>query len=58
LRRDEIVDGHHTTIASTIPGKGTCINMGVPTSQLPSMSNVYWIKKWYEFGKTAIKIVD
>ena len=53
-----IVDGHHTTVASTILGKGTCINMGVATNQLPSATNVYWSRKWYEFGKTVIKIVD
>ena len=53
-----LVDGHHTTVASTILGKGTCMNMGVSTTQLPSVTNVYWTKKWYEFGKTVIKIVD
>ena len=53
-----LVDGHHTTVASTILGKGTCMNMGVATSQMPSATNVYWSKKWYEFGKTVIKIVD
>ena len=53
-----IVDGHHTTVASTMLGKGTCVNMGVPTSQLPSATNIHWTKKWYEFGKTVIQIVD
>ena len=53
-----LVEGHHTTVASTILGKGTCMNMGVTTSQLPSVTNVYWAKRWYEFGKTVIKIVD
>ena len=53
-----LVDGHHTTVASTILGKGTCMNMGVVTSQAPSATNVYWVKKWYEFGKTVIKIID
>ncbi len=53
-----LVDGHHTTVASTILGKGTCMNMGAVTSQLPSATNVYWSKNWYEFGKTVIKIMD
>ena len=52
-----LVDGHHTTVASTILGKGTCVNMGTITSQMPSVTNVYWSKRWYEFGKTVIKIV-
>ena len=53
-----LIDGHHTTVASTILGKGTCVNMGVATSQLPSATNVYWIKKWYQFGRVAIKVVE
>lgn len=53
-----LVDGHHTTVASTILGKGNCMNMGLPTGQLPSATNVYWAKKWYEFCKTVIKIID
>ena len=53
-----IVDGHHTTVASTILKKGTCMNMGTVTYQPPSVTNVYWAKKWYEFGKTVIKIID
>lgn len=53
-----LVDGHHTTVASTMLNKGTCVNMGIPTNQLPSVTNVYWSKQWYEFWKTTIKIVD
>ncbi len=53
-----IVDGHHTTVASQILHKGTCANMGLPTSQLPSVTNVYWYKKWYEIGKKVIEIID
>ena len=53
-----LVDGHHTTVASTILGKGTCVNMGQPTTGVPSATNVYWTKHWYEFGKTAIKIME
>lgn len=53
-----IVDGHHTTVASQISHKGTCANMGLPTSQLPSVTNVYWYKKWYEIGKKVIEIID
>ncbi len=53
-----LVEGHHTTVASTILGKGTCMNMGTVTSQLPSATNIYWTKHWYEFGKTAIKLIN
>lgn len=53
-----VVDGHHTTVASTILDRGTCMNMGITTNQLPSATNVYWTKHWYEFWKTAIKIVE
>ena len=53
-----LVDGHHTTVASTILGKGTCMNMGAFTNQLPSATNIYWTKHWYEFWKTAIKIME
>ena len=52
-----LVDGHHTTVASTILGKGTCVNMGTVTSQLPSATNIYWAKKWYQFGRTVIKVI-
>jgi hypothetical protein len=53
-----LVDGHHTTVASTILGKGTCMNMGAFTNQLPSATNIYWTKHWYEVWKTAIKIME
>ena len=52
-----LVDGHHTTVASTILGKGTCVNMGTVTLQLPSATNIYWAKKWYQFGRTVIKVI-
>lgn len=53
-----LVEGHHTTIANTILGKGTGPNMGVYTSQMPSSTDIYWTKSWYEFGKKTIKIVE
>lgn len=53
-----VVEGHHTIVASTMLGKGTGMNMGVPTQQIPSSKNIYWSKQWYEFWKTSIKIVD
>lgn len=53
-----LVDGHHTTVASAILGRGTCVNMGTVTSQLPSVTNVYWAKKWYQIGRIAIKVVE
>ena len=53
-----LVDGHHTTVASVVAGKGPGMNMGIVTNQLPSATNVYWSRKWYEFGKTVIKIME
>lgn len=53
-----IVDGHHTTIANVIIGKGTGPNMGMSTSQMPSATDIYWRKSWYEFGKKTIKIME
>lgn len=54
----KLVEGHHTTVASTILNKGNCVNMGMICNDEPLVYNVYWTKKWYEFGKTAIKIID
>jgi len=51
-----LVEGHHTTVASTILGKGTGANMGTIVSGLPEVTNVYWVKAWWEFGKTAITV--
>ena len=53
-----LVEGHHTTVAAEILGKGTGMNMGVPTEQMPSATNVYWYKEWYEFWKIAIEIIE
>ena len=53
-----IVDGHHTTVATKILGRGTGANMGVPTQQVPSVTDVHWYKHWYEFWKKTIKVVD
>ena len=52
------MEGHHTTVAAEILGKGTGMNMGVPTEQMPSATNVYWYKEWYEFWKIAIEIIE
>jgi hypothetical protein len=51
-----LVEGHHTTVANTMIGKGSGVNMNIPTQQMPSATNVYWTKKWYEFWKTQIKV--
>ncbi|UWV46603.1 polymorphic toxin-type HINT domain-containing protein [Acetivibrio thermocellus] len=51
-----LVEGHHTTVANTMLGKGSGVNMNIPTQQIPSATNVYWTKKWYEFWKTQIKV--
>jgi hypothetical protein len=50
-----LVEGHHTTIASTMLGKSGA-NMGLITQQAPSVTNVFWTKNWYEFWKSAIKV--
>ena len=51
-----LVEGHHTTVANTILGRGSSANMNMVTPQVPSITNVYWTKKWYEFWKTSIKV--
>ena len=53
-----MVDGHHTTVASVILEKSTCMNMGCATNQLPSAMNVYWARKWFEIGKKVIELID
>lgn len=53
-----VVDGHHTTVASEINGTGTGFNMGTPTEQQPSATNVYWWREWYEIWKTVIEIIE
>ncbi|WP_110931549.1 RHS repeat-associated core domain-containing protein [Paenibacillus bouchesdurhonensis] len=53
-----LVEGHHTTVASVMFGRGNSFNMNYPTLQIPSATNVYWTKKWYEFWKTSIKVLD
>ena len=52
-----IVDGHHTTVASWMRGSGTTVNMGGVSPMPPSVQNVYWTKKWYEFWKVVIKLL-
>lgn len=52
-----VVDGHHTTVASIIAGIGTTMNMGLPTTQLPSAQDIYWWKHWWEFWKKSIKLI-
>lgn len=53
-----LVEGHHTTVANTILGKGSGLNMNTPTNQQPSAKNISWSKNWYEFWKTSIKVGD
>ena len=52
-----LVNGHHTTVANVMRGGNTSFGMGTYCTDIPSATNVYWIKKWYEFGKIAIKII-
>ena len=51
-----LVEGHHTTVATKMLGRDFAVNMNLPTSQPPSVFNVHWTKKWYEFWKTSIKV--
>lgn len=53
-----LVEGHHTTVATIMLGKGSGPNMNIPTKQLPSAKNIHWTKKWYQFWKKTIKIVE
>ena len=53
-----LVEGHHTTLAFEMLGKESSINMNTVTSELPSATNIYWTKKWYQFWKKSIKIVE
>jgi RHS repeat-associated protein len=53
-----LVEGHHTTLAFEMLGKESSINMNIVTSDLPSATNIYWTKKWYQFWKKTIKIVE
>ena len=53
-----LVEGHHTTVAFKMLGKDNAINMNTATSDLPSATNVYWTKKWYQFWRKTIKIVE
>ena len=53
-----IVEGHHTTVAATMLGAGTGFNMNIPTNQRPSATNIHWTKKWYEFWKKSIKVIE
>lgn len=53
-----LVEGHHTTVATTMLGRESGFNMNTPTNQLPSAMNIHWKKSWYEFWKKSIKVVD
>ena len=51
-----LVEGHHTTVANMILDRGSGLNMNQVSPLSPSVKNVYWTKKWYEFWKKAIEI--
>ena len=53
-----LIDGHHVTVAFKMLGKENAINMNTATQDLPSTTNVYWTKKWYQFWRKTIKIVE
>lgn len=52
-----LVEGHHTTVAFKMLGKENAINMNTATNDIPSATNVYWTKKWYQFWRKTIKIM-
>ena len=52
------VEGHHTTIAFIMLGKSSSFNMNLKSPDPPSTQKVYWTKKWYQFGRQAIQIVE
>ena len=39
-------------------GRESGLNMNIRSSDPPSATNVYWTKKWYEFWKRTIRIVE
>lgn len=53
-----LVEGHHTTVASTMLGTGTSSYMRAPSMDSPLATNVFWTRKWYEFWKNTIKVLD
>ncbi len=53
-----LIEGHHTTVATTMLGRDLGFNMNMPTQQVPSATNIHWSKKWYEFWKRGIKVLD
>ncbi|MCI6007319.1 hypothetical protein ACTQ3M_04685 [Oscillospiraceae bacterium LCP25S3_E10] len=46
-----LVEGHPTTVATTMLRKESGMNMNTPTNQPTSATNIHWTKEWYEFGK-------
>ena len=52
-----LIEGHHTTVATTMLNKDSGMNMNTPTKQKPLVKDVHWTKKWYEFWKKSIKVV-
>lgn len=40
-----LVEGHHTTVATTMLGRGSGPNMNIPTQQLLSTTKIHWTKK-------------
>ena len=53
-----LVDGHHTTVANMMRGGKTSFNMGMYSPDATMVTNVYWSKKWYQFGRVVIKLVS
>ena len=51
-----VVEGHHTTVAAQMAGKGITGNMGALTNDPPAATNVCWWAEWYEFWKKPIKV--
>lgn len=53
-----LIEGYHTTVATTMLGRDSGFNMNISTQQVPSATNIHWSKKWYEFWKRGIRVLD
>lgn len=53
-----LIEGHHTTIAVTMLERNSGFNMNTPTNEPPEVWDYHWTKKWYEFGKKIVRVLD
>ena len=52
-----LIEGHHTTVAFKMLGKGTVLGMNLESKDPPLVMGLYWTKKWYQFWRKTIKIM-